>query len=155
MQYLVDTGVLLRLFDTSDPEHQNIVSLVRLLRSRGDELISTAQNIAEFWNVSTRPAAARGGYGQSVAATDRRVRFLERLGRVLLPDPAEYAHWRDLLVTHAISGVSVHDARLVAAMQVAGITHLISLNASDFQRYPDVETLTPAELLASIGEVDD
>lgn len=154
MQYLVDTGVLLRLFDASDPEHQNIVSLFRLLRSRGDELIATAQNIAEFWNVSTRPAASRGGYGQSVHATDRRVRFLERLGRVLLPAPAEYAHWRDLLVTHSISGVSVHDARLVASMQAAGITRLISLNASDFKRYPEVETLTPAGLLASMSEVD-
>lgn len=154
MKYLVDTGVLLRLFDTSDPEHQNIVSVFRLLRSRGDQLIATAQNIAEFWNVSTRPATARGGYGQSLDATDRRVRFLERLGTVLLPSPAEYAHWRDLLLPHFISGVSAHDARLVAAMQVAGITRFITLNASDFKRYPDIETLTPSELLASIGKVD-
>lgn len=52
MQYLVDTGIWLRLFDRSDPEHAAILQAIRALRSAGHELAACPQNIAEFWNVS-------------------------------------------------------------------------------------------------------
>ena len=65
MPYVLDTGVLLRLFDRSDPSHVAIRQAVIRLKVRGERLVTTAQNIAEFWNVSTRPATARGGYGLS------------------------------------------------------------------------------------------
>lgn len=35
----------------------------------------------------------------------------------------------------AVSGVQVHDARLVAAMQAHNITHILTFNTSDFTRY--------------------
>jgi hypothetical protein len=46
-------------------------------------------------------------------------------------------------------GVQVHDARLVALMEVHGVTHLLTLNAADFARYPGVTALTPAAVIAS------
>lgn len=73
MLYLVDTDVLLRLFDRSDPNHGAIRTALKLLRSQGHSLVTTPQNIAEFWNVSTRPSTARGGFGQFVAMTGQRV----------------------------------------------------------------------------------
>ncbi len=56
MQYLVDAGVLLRLFDQSDSEHMTILKLFTSLRREGQNLATCPQNIAEFWNVSTRPS---------------------------------------------------------------------------------------------------
>jgi len=38
MQYLVDTGVWLRLFDRTDPQHAAIHAALRLLRSDGHSL---------------------------------------------------------------------------------------------------------------------
>ncbi|ETW99939.1 MAG: hypothetical protein ETSY2_40000 [Candidatus Entotheonella gemina] len=36
---------------------------------------------------------------------------------------------------YSVSGVQVHDARLVAAMIMHHVTHILTLNISDFERY--------------------
>ena len=39
---------------------------------------------------------------------------------------------------YRVSGVQVHDARLVAAMIVHDVTHILTFNTQDFTRYaPD------------------
>lgn len=90
MRYLVDTNVLLRLLQRNDPHHSTIRQAVRALLARGDELCCAPQNIVELWNVSTRPATARGGFGLTTAETDRRVRLIERVSTVLEETPAVY-----------------------------------------------------------------
>jgi predicted nucleic acid-binding protein len=146
MLILVDSGILLRLVERGDPQHATIRGAVRALRSRGDTLVTAAQNAAEFWNVCTRPAAARGGYGLSIADADRRLHVIERLFHVLPDGEAGYQAWRELVVAHAVKGVQVHDARLVALMHTNGITHILTLNASDFARYPGIITIDPSSV---------
>jgi predicted nucleic acid-binding protein len=141
MRYLVDSNVLLRLLQRNDPHHSTIRHAVRTLLSRGDELCCAPQNIVELWNVSTRPATARGGFGLTTAETDRRVRLIERLFTVLVETPAVYPEWRRLVVTHSVIGVQVHDARIVAMMNVHGVTHLLTLNGADFARYAGITCL--------------
>ena len=114
MLVLVDSGILLRLLEPSDPRHAAIRGAVRVLRNRGNTLVMSTQNAAEFWNVCTRPVAARGGFGLSIANAERRL-------RVIPDNPVAYQVWRGLLVSHAVKEVHVHDARLVALMQVNGI----------------------------------
>jgi|SRR5205823_3886957 len=143
MGFLLDTGILLRLLDRADPHHADIRQALRRLRLRGDTLVTSAQNMAEFWNVCTRPASARGGYGLPVAETQRRLRLLERLFVVLTEIPAAYPLWRNLVVAHAVQGVQAHDARLVALMQAHGIAHILTLNGADFARYPGVVAFEP------------
>ena len=63
MEVLVDTGVLLRAFDNSSLEQRPILRAFRLLRLQGHSIVTTHQNIAEFWNVATRPVSARSGFG--------------------------------------------------------------------------------------------
>jgi len=149
MHVLVDTGVLLRLLNRADPQHGDIRRAVRTLKGRGDTPATSPQNVAEFWNVCTRPASARGGYGLSIDETDRRVRLVERLVRVLPDAVAAYRLWRQLVTAHAVRGVQVHDARLVAWMHAHGITHVLTLNGADFARYPGITALAPADVLAS------
>jgi hypothetical protein len=43
-------------------------------------------------------------------------------------------------------GVEVHDARLVALMQVHAITHILTLNAGDYTRYAAIVPIAPASL---------
>lgn len=49
--------------------------------------------------------------------------------------PTVYPEWRQLVTTFGVSGVQVHDARLVAIMRVNQISHLLSFNTKDFIRY--------------------
>ena len=116
MIYLVDTGVLLRLADRRDPLHPTVRSALRALRRAGHLLYFATQNGAEFWNVATRPST-HNGLGLSPAAADRSLRLLERLIPHLPDAPALYAEWRWLVVSFKVSGVQVHDARLVATMK--------------------------------------
>jgi predicted nucleic acid-binding protein len=68
----------------------------------------------------------------------------------LLPDSeAIYHEWRRLVVTHSVSGVKVHDARLAAAMKVHGIEHLLTLNPDDFTRYTDITVVHPGTVAYS------
>ncbi len=105
-----------------------------------------AQNLVEFWNVATRPKE-RNGFGLSVAEADREATLIE--GEfTLLPDNEQlHPEWRRLVLTHSVVGVQVHDARLVAAMRVHGIRHLLTLNDQDFLRYPGITVVHPRQLL--------
>jgi predicted nucleic acid-binding protein len=53
--------------------------------------------------------------------------------------------WRRLVVVHAVVGVKVHDARLVAAMHVHGVSHLLTLDEEDFNRYPGITVVHPRQ----------
>jgi len=132
--YLVDTNVLLRFVDRSHPLHPVIRAAIRYLRGDGHQLQVTSQNCVEFWNVATRPLE-RNGFGLAPANTERLLQLIERLFLVLPDSSAVYSEWRRLVVTFSVSGVQVHDARLVAAMKVNNISHILTLNVADFTRY--------------------
>jgi predicted nucleic acid-binding protein len=54
--YLVDTNILLRLVQPDSPEYGTIWQCTDRLWAQGADLFYTSQNLAEFWNVCTRPA---------------------------------------------------------------------------------------------------
>jgi predicted nucleic acid-binding protein len=146
MPYLLDTNIVVRLANRHDPLRPVAQRAVYRLRSRGERLCYTSQIMGEFWNVCTRPATARGGLGMTVPRTERRVRLMEQY-LVLLPDTiAVHEEWRRLLVTHAVTGVQVHDARLVAAMHVYRLTHLLTFNVADFGRYLAITPQHPQDV---------
>jgi predicted nucleic acid-binding protein len=132
--YLVDTNILLRFADRTHPLHQNIRSAIRDRRQMGDQPCATAQNYIEFWNVVTRPAA-RNGFGLTPIAADRFLQLIERIFPLLPDSPAIYPEWRRLVKQYGVSGVQVHDARLVAAMLANQVTTIMTLNVGDFRRY--------------------
>lgn len=144
MQIFVDTGVWLRAFDTSSPERSAIVDSLRTMIAKRIGIATAAQNIAEFWNVSTRPRAARGRFGLPTSAVEMRVQWIERIALVLPFTVNDYREWRALVVHHQITGVSVHDSRLVAVMMA---NQILTLNTADFRRYSGISAVTPSEFL--------
>lgn len=142
--YLVDTNVLLRLSRESDPQHDVVQKAVGNLVDLGAILYFCLQNVAEFWNVCTRPME-RNGYGLSKDETSRRVRAIE-LTMTLLPDNEEvYEAWRTLVKAHDVRGVQVHDARLMALMQVHDVPYILTFNQGDFLRYGAERVVHPRE----------
>lgn len=134
MIYLADTNVLLRFAERAHPLHLTTRAAVRKLRAEGHGLQTTPQNCVEFWNVATRPVE-RNGFGLAPADADRLLRLVERLFPLLQDLPGVYLEWRRLVVSFGVSGVQVHDARLVGAMTVHGVTHILTFNTADFARY--------------------
>ena len=143
MLWLGDTGVLIRYVQPRDPDYQVVRQAVSQIRHGGDEIAVTWQNIAEFWNVCTRPSSARGGYGLSVTQTVARVKLLERAFTRLEDLAAGYSTWLSLIESQRVLGVQVHDARLAAAMLANGVTHILTFNTSDFARYPGITAVHP------------
>ena len=134
MIYLIDTNVLLRVLHSTNPSSTLAETAVRKLLSNGHQLHATMQNFVEFWNVSTRPIN-QNGMGLSPSDAVGPFRRAEQLFPLLPDSPAVYAEWRELVVNYGVSGVQVHDARLVATMLVHGVTHILTFNTSDFARY--------------------
>jgi predicted nucleic acid-binding protein len=144
MRYLVDTNVLLRRTDADSSDHVVCTTAVENLLGSGDDLCVCAQVLIEFRSVSTRPLEANGlGLPPSVASlqiSDFRKSFT---CLTEMPDMAD--RWEVLADKYSVVGKPCHDARLVALMLAHGVTHLLTLNPSDFTRYAEITAVTPQE----------
>jgi predicted nucleic acid-binding protein len=124
----------------------DVVRVVRVLLARGDELFVIAQNLIEFWAVGTRPIA-NNGLGLTIAQTTLELTKLKDLF-VVLPDTAEILpEWEQLVVQHQVLGKQVYDARVVAAMIVHDVAHLLTFNTADFKRFPSITAVNPQSIL--------
>jgi predicted nucleic acid-binding protein len=143
---LVDTNILLRMTRRSDPQHEIVDAALAQLAGQGTVFHYTHQNIAELWNAMTRPRN-RNGFGLTIADAEREVRAIEA-GMVFLPDnEAVYRQWRRIVVQHNVSGVQVHDARVAAVMYVHGVSHILTLNVTDFERFSGLTAVHPKSIL--------
>jgi predicted nucleic acid-binding protein len=145
MPHLVDTNILLRWQRPSDPLQAVARLAVESLIDQGERLYISAQNLIEFWNVATRPAAANG-MGMTPTEADAELGRLEAFFLFAADNPAIYPEWRRLVVDVGVSGVQVHDARLVAVMRVHGLTHVLTFNPRDFARFPGITAVRPQEI---------
>ena len=146
MAFLLDTNILLRSADPAHPMNPEAVEAVAALLDAGESVAIVPQNISEFWNVSTRPAD-KNGLGLTPAQVDSEVSRLETVLNLILDVPQIYREWRKLVVNHAIVGINVHDARLVAAMNAHGISHILTFNDKDFRRYQGITVMTPSDVI--------
>lgn len=142
---LVDTNILLRSAQPNHPLSSQATGAVSKLLRQEDAVFFCSQNIAEFWNVATRPAGLNG-LGLSHEDVLREVSSIEE-ALALLPDvPAIYAVWKRIVDSRQVQGVKVYDARLVAVMSLYGVDNILTFNVSDFKRYSDITALHPASL---------
>jgi predicted nucleic acid-binding protein len=143
MRVLVDTNILLRSAQPNHPLCSQATHAVAKLIRQKQAVFFCPQNIAEFWNVATRPTELNG-LGLSHEEVLHEVSSIESL-LTLLPDiPAIYATWKQVVKDHRIQGVKVYDARLVATMTVYAVDSVLKFNAADFKRYSSITALHPS-----------
>ncbi|HXG64374.1 MAG TPA: type II toxin-antitoxin system VapC family toxin [Blastocatellia bacterium] len=145
MAYLTDTNILLRIVEPLHSMHTQAAGAVGNLIIQGETLCLLPQNLIEFWNVCTRPAD-KNGLGFSLQETEAHVAHFESAFTLLPDTPAIYQEWRRLVVRYSVSGVQVHDARIVAAMNAHGISHLLTFNVRDFARYQGITVVAPQDV---------
>ena len=142
MRYLLDTNILLRLVELSHPQHKIASDALLALRQQDHTFVILLQNVSEFWNVCTRPSD-KNGLGFSIAKTDWHLKRFERLF-TFLPDTEEvYQNWRELVIKYSVSGIKVHDAKIVAAMKAHNVENLLTFNTKDFKRYTEIKAVEP------------
>lgn len=143
MSCLFDSNCFVRLAESNSPQRGFVLNAIRKLRSQGERICVTPQVLAEFWNVCTRPSSARGGLDLTVNQTERKIVLIEKYFE-LLPDNLDtFLHWKKLVLDLGISGVQVHDAKIVASMIAHNIQNLVTLNVSDFRRFPMITAMNP------------
>jgi predicted nucleic acid-binding protein len=146
--YLFNTNILLRLTRRGSSSHAVIQGAIGQILRQDVSLFCCPQNVVELWNVLTRPID-RNGFGLSIAEAEEEVRLIEREFGFLPDNRQIHAVWRRLVYDHSVRGRQVHDARLIAVMRVYGLSHLLTLNRSDFVRYDGITIIDPNDLTAS------
>lgn len=145
MNVLLDTNIIGRMFQPGHAHHTIARTAVDSLVARGDTPCLVPQILYEFWVVATRPTSTNG-LGLSPATASLEPNQLQQLFPLLLDGLSLFAVWQGLVTRHSVSGKSAHDARLVAAMQIHQVTHLLTFNIADFTRFTGVTILDPATM---------
>ena len=142
---LVDTSTLLRTLQPLHPQHEMARAAIKALIAHGRELHLVPQNLTELWVVATRPVS-QNGLGLTIAEVAGELTRLKGLFLLLPETPAIYPVWERLVVQYQVVGKPAHDARLVAAMQVHGLTAILTFDRTGFSRYAGIEVVHPAEV---------
>jgi predicted nucleic acid-binding protein len=142
MTYLVDTNVLLRIIQVNHPMHADAIRAAATLGDQGHELFVIGQNLIEFWAVATRPESSNG-LALSVADTVAHIETFKQTFSILPDSPEIFPEWERLAEAYAVKGRQSHDARLVAAMLVHDVTHILTFNTDDFKRYQEITVINP------------
>lgn len=123
----------------------DVARSISILTNRRDELHVVAQNLIEFWVVATRPLIGNG-LELTVSQTQRELTKLKTIFTIL-PETADILpKWEQLIVKHEVLGKQAHDARLVAAMSIHNLTHLLTFNDRDFKRFSEITVLNPRNI---------
>jgi predicted nucleic acid-binding protein len=134
MALLVDTSIMGRLANTKDAQNAVAVRAVAELYRRGETLHITAQNLVEFRNFATRPAALNG-LGLSLAETEVKAADFEVEFPLLPETPDIFPAWKQIVAALGVIGKQVHEARLVAVCHVHRVTHILTFNVAHFARF--------------------
>jgi predicted nucleic acid-binding protein len=147
MNVLADTNLLTRSVQPTSRHFGAATAAILELKRRGERLCAVPQIVYEFWAVCTRPPG-ENGLGMSVAAAEVEQSRVLSLFALLEDTPAIFSEWRRLVVAHDVKGKNSHDARIVAAMNVHGVSTILTFNGADFRRYPGITVLDPQAFVA-------
>lgn len=142
MSWAVDTNVLLRTTDIGDAAQQIAEATLIALRRNGESLSIFPQNLIEFWAVATRPAV-NNGLGLSIAQAESQLNILKTMFVLLDDTPEIYSAWERIVIRYQVTGKQAHDARLVAAMELHNLSHLLTFNDNDFKRFTEITVVNP------------
>lgn len=142
MAHLLDSNILIRQFDIASPLRAQALSSVESLIKAREDVVIFPQVVIEFWSVVTRPIKVNG-LGWTPAQAEAAINNLPSAIRLIPETSTIFEEWRRLVVALGVSGKNVHDAKLVAAMNVHQISHILTFNEEDFRRYAGIVIVRP------------
>jgi predicted nucleic acid-binding protein len=137
----LDTNILVYANVEESPFHQVALQTIEKLYQAGVELWISRQVLREYLSTLTRPKTFASP--QPVATVIARVRYFSTRFQVAQDDAQITERLLKLIEEISIGGKQVHDANIVATMQVYGIEQLLTHNVNDFERFSNLITLVP------------
>jgi predicted nucleic acid-binding protein len=141
----VDTNILVRAAYPPDQKHTVTKNALGTLRKRQETLCIAPQNVVEYWGVATRPVE-KNGLGMDLATVIKEVADLRQLFTLLPYTSQVLETWQRIVIAQGVLGKQVHDALLVAIMQVHSVMSILTFNVGDFTRFPGIMVLHPAQI---------
>jgi predicted nucleic acid-binding protein len=145
MNFVLDSNILLRMAQTAHPLHAETTQASADLLRRGEIVHIIPQTLYEFWSVATREIQYNG-LGLSISDAQIELARLRTIFSFLPDTSAIFPEWERLVTLHGVKGRDSHDTRIVAAMHIHHVTHLLTYNKDDFKRFSSVTVLSPAEI---------
>ena len=115
------------------------------LRDQNVVLCLAPQNIMEFWAVATR-RRQENGLGMTHAKATLAIENMRPYFCFLPATPEVFEAWLRIVSQFEVTGKQTHDAHLVAAMQVRGISTILTFNGAHFKRFSGINVLDPRAL---------
>jgi predicted nucleic acid-binding protein len=138
----IDTNFLLRATISTLALHTDTLEALKRLMKHRTALWINRQVLREYMATVTRPQNFMDPLPSQVVV--QRVRYFERRFKIAEESPVVTANLLNLLETVSIGGKQIHDANIVATMQVYQITQLLTFNTVDFVRFTPLISLYQA-----------
>jgi len=137
---------MLRVSNPSDTQHDLVSEAVATLLQQGHECYLIPQVLIELWVVATRPTDVNG-LGWSTEYTrdiiDQLLNHFPLAGDL----PQIFPTWLRVVTDKQVSGKRTHDARIVAAMLVSDLDHVLTLNPRDFSTLAEITIVHPRDVV--------
>lgn len=135
MNYGLDTGFLVASEIPEHPDHHASRARIAELVAGGDRLVLAPQVLAEFIHVVTDPRR----FSQPVPIGDARNLAMQWWSAAEIdhafPDAAAVQQFLDWHRVHQLGRKRLLDTLLAATYHEAGITHVLTLNPTDFDLF--------------------
>jgi predicted nucleic acid-binding protein len=137
----LDTNVLVYASTIRAPLHQVAQQAIQQFYDSGRNIWISRQILREYLVTLSRPQAFTNPLPIETLTTEIN-RFQTRF-QIAEDSPQVTERLLVLMAEIAIGGKQVHDANIVATMQVYGINELLTHNTVDFDRFSEVITVLP------------
>ena len=141
--YFLDTNVLVYANIVQAPLHQLARETIQRLDDAGHNLWISRQIIREYLATVTRPQPFASPMAVPVAIN--RVRYFLRRFAVAEDTAETTEQLLTMLEQIPTGGSQMHDANIVATMQVYGVRQILTHNTHDFARFGHLITVVPLE----------
>ena len=139
----VDTNILIFATNELSEWHLPASKALEEARQSSVDLIISTQILREYLAAATRISVM--GNGLPLPKILENVRIFRNEFTVVEDNPFVLDTLLDLLQKVTVAGKQVHDANIVATMQVHGVRHLLTHNVADFNRFASFITVLPLE----------
>jgi predicted nucleic acid-binding protein len=136
----VDTNILVNANVATAPFHAVALQALESRARSGVPLWISRQILREYLATLSRPQSFTSPQPASVLVAQ--IRSFEIQFQVAEDGPAVTTALLQLIAQTPVGGRQIHDANIVATMQVHAIRNLLTFNVSDFKRFASIITIS-------------